>query len=273
MTYPETFNELDKWRDELRPTVSPADLIRALADRAEHESDPVRVHILNCFLIEEHLAQGNQAEAEVIRLKDPVEEIHRWHCEWCEANDSADIIPVLEEKLRSESHPMKARLLRHFMVEEYMIRRDFAAIAAAYQDAFNADPSEPMPLISLAGHKLYRDEEPEEAMQIIGRAVDVALRSGTFRRLALGVKARIALRLQDYRIVEDVLRQIMDLQFTRGNADVGVERDFLDRVPPGRIDPEVARRYDEYCRARGRLPKGGPDSPDEPPEFELPEWE
>lgn len=41
----------------------------------------------------------------------------------------------------------------------------------------------------------------------------------------------------------------MELKFTRGNADVGIERDFLDQLPPSSIDPEVARQYDEYCRA------------------------
>jgi hypothetical protein len=71
------------------------------------------------------------------------------------------------------------------------------------------------------------------------------------------VKARIALRRSDYRIVENALREIMDLTFTRGNVDFGAERDFLDELPPGAVDPGVARRYDEYCRARAtRTPDG-----------------
>jgi hypothetical protein len=55
-----------------------------------------------------------------------------------------------------------------------------------------------------------------------------------------------------YPVVEDMLRQIMALSFTRGNTDVGAERDFFDRLPPGSIDTEVAQAYDAYCRARGR---------------------
>jgi hypothetical protein len=30
-------------------------------------------------------------------------------------------------------------------------------------------------------------------------------------------------------IVEDVLKQLMQMKFTRENADCGIERDFLDR--------------------------------------------
>jgi hypothetical protein len=90
------------------------------------------------------------------------------------------------------------------------------------------------------------------AIRIIDQAVDAALRSGTYRRLALGFKARIGLRIHAYRAVEGALKQIMELTFTRGNLDIGIERDFLDQWPPGSIDPVVARRYGEYCRTSGK---------------------
>ena len=106
---------------------------------------------------------------------------------------------------------------------------------------FEADPENPQPLIFLANQKLYREEQPKAAMAVIDRAVEVALRFGMFRREALGVKARIALALNRHDVVEDMLRQIMALAFTRGNADIGAERDFLDRLPPGSIDADVAR--------------------------------
>src|SRR6185437_4955513 len=49
-----------------------------------------------------------------------------------------------------------------------------------------------------------------------------------------------------------VLREIMQLAFTRGHFDIGAERDFFDSLPPGSIDPDVARAYHEYCCARGQ---------------------
>ena len=114
--------------------------------------------------------------------------------------------------------------------------------------------AEPMPLIILAGQRLNEEDRTEEAMRIINQAIDVARRSGTFWRLAFGVKARIALRLHDYQVVQDVLRQIMELKFTRGNVDIGAERDFLDQLPPGSVDPLIAQEYD---RSRGQAPDAG----------------
>jgi hypothetical protein len=91
-------------------------------------------------------------------------------------------------------------------------------------------------------------------MSIIDRAIEAAYRSGLFRRQALGVKARIALQLERHDVVEGVLRDILLLKFTRKNVDVGRERDILDRLPPGSIDGEVARQYDEFCRAKKTPP-------------------
>jgi hypothetical protein len=253
--YSESFNEIDDWCHELRRTHVGADLVRALEKRIDTEPDPERLQILNWFLAGEYEAQGNEAAVEAIRRRDPSEEIHRWHQEWQQRQPDTDIIPVLEDRIRRETHPSRLHVLRYFLANAHRDRGNYAASQAVFLADFEANPAKPMPLIFLAGQKLYYEEQPETAMPVIDRAVEVALRSGTFRRHALGVKARIALELNRHYVVEDVLRQIMALAFTRGNPDVGAERDILDRLPPGSIDPDVARAYDEYCRERGVLPK------------------
>jgi len=269
MNYPDSYNELEKWRDELRQTVAPADRIRAMEDRIKHESDQVRLDILKRLLAREHIAQGNPDAAAAIRAADPFDQVHRWIEEWFKANPDADIIPVLQEKLRTEPHSAKIRALRHFLATEYMRGGDYEASVAVHRDDALANPDEPMPLITLASQTWYAVDRPQEAMRIINQAVEVALRAGTFRRYALGEKARIALALEDHQTVEDVLKQIMELTFTRGNADIGAERDFLDNLPPHSIDAAVARQYDAYCRARGVRParERGRDGKAEPPEW------
>jgi hypothetical protein len=255
MGYPETFNEIDDWCHELRRTHVGGDLVRALEERIDTESDPERLQILNWFLASEYEAQGNEAAVEAIHRRDPAAEIHRWHQEWQQSQPDTDIIPVLEDRIRRETHPSRLHGLRYFLADAHRDRGNYAASEAVFLADFEADPAKPTPLIFLAGQKLYYEKQPEAAMPVIDRAVEVALRSGTFRRHALGVKARIALALDRHDVVEDVLRQIMALAFTRGNADIGAERDFLDRLPPGSIDADVARAYDAYCRERGALPK------------------
>lgn len=261
-TFPECFNELDEWRDRLRRSFTPEAVIHEIEGRLQRESDPRRQHILNIFLREEYAAQGNDAAVADLREKDRVLQIHRWHTELHLARDGTDIIAMLKNKIVGEKDPQCLRALRGCLALEFADHGDFASAEAVYLEMFNEDPHEPMPLINLGSHKFFREKRPEEALRIINRAVEVSLRSGTYRRLALGHQARIALHLHDYLLVENVLRTLLELTFTRGHVDIGVERDFLDALPPGSVDPDVARRYDEYCRQRGKQP--GVHSPKRP---------
>jgi tetratricopeptide (TPR) repeat protein len=188
MAYPESFNEIDRWCQELRRTHVGEDIVRALEERIEAESDPDRLHILNWFLAGEYEAQGNEAAAESVRRRDPVEEIYLWHQEWQQSQPDMDIIPAIEDRIRRESHPSRLHVLRYLLADAHRDRGNYAASEAAFLADFDADPEKPQPLIFLASQKLYDEEQPEAAMPVIDRAVDVALRFGMFRRNALGSK-------------------------------------------------------------------------------------
>lgn len=250
MGYPDSFNEIERWRDELRRTHGSDAIVRAFEERIEGESDPQRLQILNRFLADEHIGRGNREAAEEVGRRDPMYEIYRWYDDWWD-NELDDVVPAIEERIRQESHPLKLSALRWLLAEEHCDRGDYAAAETVYLADAAADPDEPRPLISLARQKLDDEDQPDAAMRIIDRAIEVAMLVGIFRRDALGVKARIALRVAAYPVIEDVLRQIMRLAFTRGNIDADIERDFFDHLPPGVIDADVARAYDEYCRASG----------------------
>src|ERR1700704_622209 len=251
MGYPETFNEIDHWCEELRRTGGGDGIIRAMEERIEGESDPRRLEILNWFRANEHLAQGNEAAAGAVRRRNRTDEIYRWHEEWRQTRPGVDIIPAIEDRVQIETHPLRLHALRCLLAQEHRERGDYAGAEAAFMADFDANPDDPMPLILLASQKLEDQNQPEAAMRIIDRAVDVALHSGMFRRQALGVKARTALALDRPAVVEDVLRRILQLTFTRGNLDAGAERDFFDALPQGSIDGDVARAYDAYCRKHG----------------------
>ncbi|WP_035965676.1 hypothetical protein [Bradyrhizobium sp. YR681] len=77
----------------------------------------------------------------------------------------------------------------------------------------------------------------------------------------MGDKARILLKLRRGDELSDVLEQIMSLELVKEIPDVGRERDFVDRAPPGLIRKNVLDRYNEF------LPRRPGDSlADEPPE-------
>jgi hypothetical protein len=248
MDYQEVLDELYRWRDGLHRTRQGIDVIRAMEERIKGEPGKAILEPLYFMLAQEHEAQGNQAAAEAIRQRDPINEVYRWYEDVERTSVGIEAIHVLKERIDSEPEGAKRRELKFILAQKYKQEDDYATCEAIYIELFETKPDDPIPLIKLAEQKLYFERQPEAAMRIINRAIEVAYGSGNFRRNALGVKARIALAMEDFEIVEDVLTRIMQLGFEYGNIDSGFRRDFFDRLPAGSIDPEVARQYDEHCR-------------------------
>jgi hypothetical protein len=180
----------------------------------------------------------------------PHVEIYEWfrELERIKGVGNIELINAIEERIGTEFDQIKLRVLKLCLAGEYKEHSRYAEAEEIYLDLFKRSPDEPFPLISLAEQKLYREDQPERAMDVVDRALDAAYRSNNFRRLALGVKARIAIKLKAYNIVEDVLTQLMQLEFAPGNADCGIERDFLDRTPSRAINEDVARKYDQFAQ-------------------------
>ena len=109
---------------------------------------------------------------------------------------------------------------------------------------------------------LYFIGDLEEALLSIDRALERAYRTGFFRREALGMKARILLKLVRGKELTRVLEDIMALKMIKGVPDVGRERDFVDSAPPGMIPKHVLARYNQF-----RPSRPDDDVADEPPEW------
>jgi len=130
-------------------------------------------------------------------------------------------------------------------------------------DILQRYPNDVRPAISKANIYLNALDLPEEALRSIDVALMRAYRTKFFRREALGDKARILLKLSRGDELSDVLEEIMSLQIMPGVPDIGRERDFVDRAPPGLIRKNVLERYNEFRPMRPE------DSlADEPPKYE-----
>jgi hypothetical protein len=117
--------------------------------------------------------------------------------------------------------------------------------------------------IGKATRYLYFMDDPEQALKCIDFALQRAYRTRLFRREALGVKARILLQLGRGEALSQVLEDIMSLKMIKDIPDVGRERDFVDRAPPGLISEDIVARYNVF------RPKRANDTTlNEPPEYE-----
>ena len=104
--------------------------------------------------------------------------------------------------------------------------------------------------IAKASLNFYFLRDLEEALTSIDEALVRARRTGFFRREALGVKARILLKLGLREQLSQALEEIMSLEMKQGVPDIGRERDFVDRAPPELISEDLRTRYDAFCPKR-----------------------
>jgi hypothetical protein len=177
-------------------------------------------------------------------------DLYEWYLRLVRLRNPTYLTDSLLERIRTEPDSALMRDLKSLLAGEYASQGKFTDAEAIYFDLHRDAPTDALPLIALAGQKLYLEDQPEAALRIVDMALDAAFRSCNFRRYALGVKARAALTLKSFSIVEDVLRQLLQLTFEPGNLDCAIERDFFDRLPSGAVNQELARRFDEYSRPK-----------------------
>jgi hypothetical protein len=120
------------------------------------------------------------------------------------------------------------------------------------QDVIVLNDTSAIPIINLTCHFLYVQERPDLALHSITNAELEARKSGHFLRHALATKARIALAMDRYDILEECLREIPKIVVKPGIRDVGMERDFFDRADKTRIPHDVTMEFERYWESKNR---------------------
>jgi len=264
-----------RWVEDLQLSdATDEERIRAIEDRLKVEADETAIDVLKTALAQEHTEQGHEAAADALD-RELLSEVDYWYRKLTRANRLAfdKSIKAIEDRIRAKPDAPEVDELYSYLSDQYSFHGDFATAETIKLQLANRHPDNPLPLNTVAFNKLHFRDQPEEALEMINRALEVAHRTGELRRYTLGNKARIALGLKRYDIVEDVLKEIMQLKIDPNVPDIGRERDFFDRLPPDSIDLDVARQYNEYCLAVGLKPRplDKRGHPEEPPEWSDPE--
>jgi len=212
-----------------------------------------------------HLSVSAECEVVTIKSRNSIYELYDWveHLRRTLPIDAA-IRTVSDSlvKVDGEEHRVLASQLAQLLREA----ERYTEAVQVLDEMMRRYPDDVRSAMSKALDYLYFLDDPEEALECINLALQRAYRTGFFRREALGNKARILLKLGRGDELSDVLEEIMSLQIVKGIPDIGRERDFVDRAPPGLIRKSVLDRYNEF---RPKRPED--TSADEPPEYEPPD--
>ena len=123
---------------------------------------------------------------------------------------------------------------------------DVLTVRLRYHDEF---PDDPLTSLGIAGFYLSAVDEPLKATLWLEKAEVAARATGRFIRFVLHDKARAALELNDYGMLERCLVELAQLRIRRDTADIRRERDFFDRADKARLSKEVVEKYEAYLSA------------------------
>jgi tetratricopeptide (TPR) repeat protein len=198
------YDELSRWRDELlQSDASDDDIIRVIKDRIEVETDEKAIHFLKSTLARLLGKLGDESASDALyrellpEVDDWYRKLRRTHGKAFSASNKA-----IEDRIRANPEAAEVDDLYRYLSADYSAVGDHTAAEAIERLLADKHPDDPGPLNSLAFNKCSLQHQPEEAMPIINRALEIAHRTGELRRYTLGQKARIALDLKRYDIVE-----------------------------------------------------------------------
>lgn len=111
-------------------------------------------------------------------------------------------------------------------------------------------PDEVEGWLGIAEHFHYHEIDLVKAASHIETALDRALARGIQVRQVLGVRARIAIARDDFRLAENSIRRLIDYKLPSEGLDVSLEDDFLSTIPVGAIDHALIAEYQDLVRRR-----------------------
>jgi tetratricopeptide (TPR) repeat protein len=184
---------------------------------------------------------------------DKFDELERWHKTIRNELDSRDVIEAIKARRSTadpeEDYHLALMLKFELLLEAIELQHEAEDVIDEMIEKLPDDVRFPIAKASL---HLYNLNDAERALECIDQALVRARRTGRFRREALGVKARIHLRLTQYDKLSETLEEIMSFKTTRDIPDIPKERDFVDHAPPGAIPQDLLDRYNQFRPKRER---------------------
>jgi len=108
-------------------------------------------------------------------------------------------------------------------------------------------PNSPLTWIRASGFYLTTINDSEKALLMANRAIEAAQKSGKFIVHAYNTKCRAARANKNYKLLSNTIEKILDLPSINISIDSAYEHDFIENLPCGSIDNELADRLRDRC--------------------------
>lgn len=157
-----------------------------------------------------------------------------------------ELVEVIEQKIVEARNPSQKLAYLEFNANQLTIggRPNEALDVLRTIAKMNSDSV--ISQLSIVSHLLFILEQPEKALEELLLAEKLSNETGHFKRHVQAEKARIALALNDYDMLNTAINYISQIVVMPDKRDVGKERDFFDRADKSRLQSETISNFQKY---------------------------
>jgi hypothetical protein len=163
-----------------------------------------------------------------------------------ETYGSKKFVEIIEKKISESNNPSKKLAYLEFSANQLTIVGRPNEALDLLRTIAKMNPSSVISQLSIVSHLLFVLDQPEKALEELLPAESLSNETGHFRRHVQAEKARIALALNDYDMLNAAINRISQIVVVPDKRDVGKERDFFDRADKNRLKPETISNFQKY---------------------------
>ena len=156
--------------------------------------------------------------------------------------DPLERIEKLKTAMGDDLSPQRNKEILFSIASSYAEISNFDEAERIYRNLLDTDPRSVVTMVSLSGLFLHYADRPEAALEWAEKAVETAFVEKVFLRLALGTKARVLLRMENYTELERIIGRVLEWDKNSLSVDVGKEWDFFQNADKSRLSEQIVRR-------------------------------
>ena len=161
-------------------------------------------------------------------------------------------LEIIGEKISGSNNPSKKLAYLEFNANQLTVVGRSNEALDVLRAIAKMNSNSVISQLSIVSHLLFVLDQPEKALEELSPAESLSNETGHFRRHVQAEKARIALALNDYDMLNAAINCISQIVVMPDMRDVGKERDFFDRADKNRLKPETISNFQNYINEMKR---------------------
>jgi hypothetical protein len=160
-----------------------------------------------------------------------------------------ELLDFLTQKIGSADSEADRSFLYHRIADQHSFYRHVDEEEETWRDVMRLFPNDPLSWTSASGFYLYTKLDPVRAVDLAMVGMKVAEDCGCFVVEAGNTLCRAARKAENYDLMEETIKRILNYKRNPKSSDSSYECDFLVGLPDGVVSEILVRKLTSMCKS------------------------